>query len=43
VVDGPKSGEMFTVRLPETGKKKNDLIKRIQLETAIIDFIATVQ
>ena len=43
VVDGPKSGEMFTVRLPETGTKKNDLIKRIALETAIIDFIATVQ
>lgn len=43
VVDGPKSGEMFTVRLPETGNKKNDLIKRIQLETAIVDFIATVQ
>jgi hypothetical protein len=43
VVDGPKSGEMFTVRLPETGTKKNDLIKRIQLETAIVDFIATVQ
>jgi hypothetical protein len=31
------------VRLPETGQKKNDLIKRIQLETAIVDFIATVQ
>jgi hypothetical protein len=43
VVDGPKSGEMFTIRLPETGKKKFDLIKRLQLETAIVDFIATVQ
>jgi len=31
------------VRLPEIGKKKADLIKRIALETAIVDFIATVQ
>jgi hypothetical protein len=43
VVDGPKGGEMFTVRLPETGKKKADLIKRIAIETAIVDFIATVR
>jgi hypothetical protein len=43
VVDGPKSGGMYTVRLPETGKKKADLIKRIAIETAIVDFIATVQ
>jgi hypothetical protein len=43
MVDGPQSGGMYTVRLPETGKKKNDLIKRIAVETAIVDFIATVQ
>jgi hypothetical protein len=43
LVDGPKSGGMYTVRLPETGKKKNELIKRIAIETAIVDFIATVQ
>jgi len=43
VVDGPKGGGMYTVRLPETGQKKNDLIKRIAVETAIVDFIATVQ
>jgi hypothetical protein len=34
---------MYTVRLPETGQKKNDLIKRIAVETAIVDFIAAVQ
>ena len=43
VVDGPKGGGMYTVRLPETGKKKTDLIKRIAIETAIVEFIATVQ
>ena len=43
VVDGPKGGGMYTIRLPETGQKKNDLIKRIAVETAIVDFIATVQ
>jgi hypothetical protein len=43
LVDGPKSGGMYIVRLPEAGKKKNDLIKRIAVETAIVDFIAAVQ
>jgi hypothetical protein len=43
VVDGPKGGGMYTVRLPETGKKKTDLIKRIAIETAIVEFIATAQ
>jgi hypothetical protein len=43
VVDGPKLGGMYTVRLPETGSKKADLIKRIAVETSIVDFIATVQ
>jgi hypothetical protein len=43
LVDGPKTGGMYTVRLPQTGKTKNDLIKRLQIETAIVDFIAGVQ
>jgi hypothetical protein len=43
LVDGPQSSGMYTVRLPETGRKKIDLIKRISIETAIVDFIATVQ
>ena len=43
VVDGPKSGGLYIIRLPETGKKKTDLIKRIAIETAIVDFIAAVQ
>jgi len=43
VVDGPKSGGLYIVRLPETGKKKTDLIKRIAVETQIVDFIAAVQ
>ena len=43
VVDGPRTGGMYIVRLPETGRKKSDLIKRIAVETAIVDFIAAVQ
>ena len=43
MVDGPKSGGMYTVRLPQAGKTKSDLIKRLQIETAIVDFIAGVQ
>jgi hypothetical protein len=43
MVDGPKSGGMYTVRLPQAGKTKSDLIKRLQIETAIVDFIASVQ
>jgi hypothetical protein len=43
MVDGPKVGGMYTIRLPEAGKTKGDLIKRLQVETAIVDFIAAVQ
>jgi hypothetical protein len=43
MADGPKIGDMYTVRLPETGRTKGDLIKRLQLETTIVDFIASVQ
>jgi hypothetical protein len=43
MVDGPKGGGMYTVRLPQAGRTKNDLIKRLQIETAIVDFIAGVQ
>ena len=43
VIDGPKSGEMYTIRLPLTGQAKNDLIKRMQAQSTIVEFIATVQ
>ncbi len=43
MVDGPKVGGMYTIRLPEAGRTKGDLIKRLQIETAIVDFIAAVQ
>jgi hypothetical protein len=43
MADGPMTGGMYTVRLPESGRTKSDLIKRLQIETAIIDFIASVQ
>ena len=43
VIDGPKSGEMYTIRLPETGQAKNDIIKRMQAQSTIVEFIATVQ
>jgi hypothetical protein len=43
LVDGPKMGGLYTMQLHETGKAKLDLIKRMQAQTAIVDFIATVQ
>jgi hypothetical protein len=43
MVDGPKSDGMYTVRLPQAGKSKSDLIRRLQIETEIVDFIASVQ
>jgi hypothetical protein len=43
VVDGPKSGGMYTIRLPETGKAKDDLIQQMQAQSAIVEFITTVR
>jgi hypothetical protein len=43
VVDGPRMGGLYTVELHETGKAKVDLIKRMQAQSEIVDFIATVQ
>jgi hypothetical protein len=43
VIEGPKNGGMYKVRLPETGQAKNDLIKKMQAQSTIVEFIATVQ
>jgi hypothetical protein len=43
LVDGPKNGAIYTIRLPETGQAKDDLIKRMQAQSTIVEFIATVQ
>ena len=43
VIEGPKTGGIYTIRLPETGKAKEDHIKQMQAQTAIVDFIATKQ
>jgi hypothetical protein len=43
LVDGPKNGSIYTVRLPETGPAKDDMIKRMQAQSTIVEFIATVQ
>ena len=43
LVDGPKNGSIYTIRLPETGQAKDELIKRMQAQTTIVEFIATVQ
>ena len=43
LVDGPKNGAIYTIRLPETGQAKDELIKRMQAQTTIVEFIATVQ
>ena len=43
LVDGPRMGALYTIQLHETGRAKVDLIKRMQTQSAIVDFIATVQ
>jgi hypothetical protein len=43
LVDGPKTSRMYTIRLPATGKAKEDLIKQMRAQPAIVEFIATVQ
>jgi len=44
VIDGPTTGGgMYTIRLPETGKAKEDHIKQMQAQTAIVEIIAPKQ
>jgi hypothetical protein len=43
VIEGPKGGGMYTIRLPAVGEEKNGLIKQIQTQSDIVEFIATVQ
>lgn len=42
LVDGPRMGGLYTLQLHETGKAKVELIKQMQAQTEIVDFIATV-
>jgi hypothetical protein len=43
MIDGPIVGGIYTIRLPETGKAKEDHIKQMQAQSAIVEFIATKQ
>jgi hypothetical protein len=43
VVEGPKSGGLYTLRLPATGEAKVDLIKQMQANSAVVEFIANAQ
>jgi hypothetical protein len=43
LVDGPRMRGLYTVQLRETGQAMDDLIKRMQAQSAIVDFIAKVQ
>jgi hypothetical protein len=43
VIDGPISGGMYTIRLPETGKAKEEHIKQMQAQSSIVDIIAPKQ
>jgi hypothetical protein len=43
VIDGPMTGGMYTIRLPETGKAKDDHIKQMQAQTTIVEIIAPKQ
>jgi len=43
MIDGPMTGGIYTIRLPESGKAKEDHIKLMQAQSTIVDFIATKQ
>jgi hypothetical protein len=43
VVDGPKNGGLYTLRLRVIGEAKKDVINHLQAQSAIVEFIATVQ
>src|SRR5580704_533173 len=43
MIDGPIVGGIYTIRLPETGKAKEDHIKQMQAQSSIVEFIATKQ
>jgi hypothetical protein len=43
IVDGPKSGGVYMIRLPATGQAKDDLISRMNAQTAIVEFVTTVR
>jgi hypothetical protein len=43
MIDGPMTGGIYTIRLPESGKAKEDHIKQMQAQSTIVDFIATKQ
>ena len=43
VIEGPKVGAIYTIRLPVSGRGRNDLIKQMRTQSTIVDFIASVQ
>jgi hypothetical protein len=43
IVDGPKNGGIYTIRLPETGQARDDLIKRMRVQSTFVEFISSVQ
>jgi len=43
MIDGPLTGGIYTIRLPESGKAKEDHIKQMSAQSAVVDFIATKQ
>jgi len=42
MIDGPLTGGIYTIRLPESGKAKEDHIKQMAQST-VVEFIATKQ
>jgi hypothetical protein len=43
LVDGPRLGGLYTIQLHDTDNAKVDHIKRMQAQSTIVDFIATVR
>jgi hypothetical protein len=43
IIDGPKSGGVYVIRLPATGQAKDDLITRMNAQTGVVEFVTTVR
>jgi hypothetical protein len=43
MIDGPVMNGIYTIRLPETGKAKEDHIRQMQTQSTIVDFMANKQ
>jgi hypothetical protein len=43
LVDGPRMGGLYTIKLHESGRAMDGVIKKMQTQSEIVDFIAKIQ